>query len=368
MPRTRVDFRSLTLFEDEEAGDTHMAMYATVRDSGGTTIGQFKWNNGGNKVNETNTYPLNNDPGNISSIDFELDTFGTVTVEAYADDDQDWPTAGSNENALGSVSITFDPRVPATLGSVIIGPATTDNGNTGYLVNAGIAVVASQTAADVRIKFENLILYEDEESGDTHVAIYVRAKGPGIDQEIFRWNNGSSVLHLQWCPHDSGYPITFFVRYSHNGKDWLRPGVNLKGNYYYLDLREMPGGKRCVVQVLATNGYRTSYVQTRYFEVPIKPPDLLLGGTIGPVLFAQGFSREEGPITGDDVVWLIDDGSVTRRGGSLDLRTLEPGVELIEPGVHRVCVLISDRAGRQKTNEVGSYDSTTGLRVDPLPL
>ena len=105
MPRTRIDFRSLTLFEDEESGDTHMAMYATVRDSGGNTVGQFQWNNGGNKVNETNTYPLNNDPGNISTIDFELDTFGTITVEGFADDDQDWPNAGSNENSLGSAAL-----------------------------------------------------------------------------------------------------------------------------------------------------------------------------------------------------------------------------------------------------------------------
>jgi hypothetical protein len=187
---------------------------------------------------------------------------------------------------------------------------------------------------------------------------------PGEDACI----NGSGVLHLQWCPHDSEHPMTFFVRYSHNERDWLRPGVNLPGNEYYLDLREMPGGKRCVVQVLATNGYRTSYVQTRYFEVPVKPPDLLLGETTGPVLFAQGFSREEGPITGENVVWLIDDGSITRRGGSLDVRTLDAGVPL-DAGVHRVSVSVSDQTGRQTTNLVGSYDSTTGLRVvGPSPL
>jgi hypothetical protein len=132
MPRTRVDFRSLTLFEDEESGSTHMAMYATVRDNNGATIAQFKWNNANNEVNETNTYPVNNDPSNISTVDFELDAAGSITVEGYADDDQDWPTAGSNENALGNATIAFDPRVPATLGSWIIGPTQTDNGNTGY--------------------------------------------------------------------------------------------------------------------------------------------------------------------------------------------------------------------------------------------
>src|SRR6266446_6232938 len=70
MPRTRIDFRSLALFEDEEGGSTNMALYATVKDSGGTTIGQFQWNNAGNQVDEVNTYPLNNDPGNLSVIDF----------------------------------------------------------------------------------------------------------------------------------------------------------------------------------------------------------------------------------------------------------------------------------------------------------
>lgn len=180
---------------------------------------------------------------------------------------------------------------------------------------------------------------------------------PGEDACI----DGSGVLHLRWCPHASEYPQTFFVRYTHNGKDWHRPGVNLRSHDYYLDLREMPGGKRCTVQVLATNGYRTSYVQTRYFEVPVKPPDLLVGETAGPVLYAQGFSRQEGPITGDNVLWLIDGGSSTRTGGSLDVRTLAGGV-------HQVSVSVRDQTGRQTTNLVGRYDSTTGLQINPLPL
>jgi hypothetical protein len=180
---------------------------------------------------------------------------------------------------------------------------------------------------------------------------------PGEDACI----NGSGVLHLHWCTHDSEHATTFFVRYSHNGKDWLRPGVNLKGNEYYLDLREMPGCKRCVVQVLGTNGYRTSYVQTRAFEVPVKPPELLLGDATGPMLFAQGFSREAGPIASDELVWIIDNGRAIRRGGLLDVRTLDAGV-------HRIAIQITDQAGCQRTEVLGSYDSTTGLRVNPNPL
>lgn len=180
---------------------------------------------------------------------------------------------------------------------------------------------------------------------------------PGEDACI----DGSGVLHLHWCAHDTDHPLTFFVRYSHNGRDWCRPGVNLRANNYYLDLREMPGGERCVVQVLATNGYRTSYVQTRHFYVPTKLPEILLGETSGPLLFAQGFSREHGPISGSDIAWLIDDGTVVQKGGTLDVRTLAGGI-------HRVSVQVRDLAGKERTELVGTYDPTTGLSVGPPPL
>jgi hypothetical protein len=98
-----------------------------------------------------------------------------------------------------------------------------------------------------------------------------------------------------------------------------------------------------VVQVLATNGYRTSYVQTRYFEVPVKPPEVLVGEAAGPVLFAQGFSLQDGALSGDNVVWLIDGGS-SRSGGSLDVRTLGPGI-------HQVSVRVRDFAGGQRTSQ-----------------
>src|SRR4051794_5573539 len=69
---------------------------------------------------------------------------------------------------------------------------------------------------------------------------------PGCDSFI----DSTGMLHLHWADHDSQLPLTYFVRFSHNGRDWLRPGVNLRTTDYYLDLREMPGGPHCVAQVL----------------------------------------------------------------------------------------------------------------------
>jgi hypothetical protein len=169
----------------------------------------------------------------------------------------------------------------------------------------------------------------------------------------------NGVLHLHWAGHDSEHPMTFFVRYSHNGRDWLRPGVNLHCNDYYLDLREMPGGKRCRAEVIATNGYRTSYACTRHFEVPEKPVEVLLGENDGPLLFVQGFSREHGPITDRGIEWLVR-GEVVRTGGTLDART-------IPAGTHEIRARLTAPDGREAIALVGSYDAKTGIRTGPPP-
>src|SRR6266568_653146 len=211
MPRTRIDFKSLTLIEDEESGDTHMAIYATVTDSGGSTVAQFQWNNANNTVNEVNIYSMNNDAGNNNGIDFEnlvlfedeesgnthmaiyvrakgpgidqeifrwnnggakvnevasyslgnspgptevtlLMTGPTaIIVEGYADDDQDWPSSGSNENALGTALIVVDPSDPGSAGQRQLGPTITDNGNTGYVVNASLDILPATPQPDLSI-------------------------------------------------------------------------------------------------------------------------------------------------------------------------------------------------------------------------
>jgi len=296
MPRTRIDFRSLALFEDEEGGSTNMALYATVKDSGGTTIGQFQWNNAGNQVDEVNTYPLNNDPGNLSVIDFELNTFATLTIEAFAKDGAAWPNAGDNENSLGSANVVFDPRVPATLGSLMIGPTQTDSGNTGYLIVADVAVVAETSAADVRLKFENLVLYQDEEGGSTNMAIYVRVKGPGLDKEIFRWNNGGNkvdevnVYGLDNSPNPTELtllmtgPTAIIVDgFAQDGSDWPNPGDNenvLGTAIITIDPSDPASAGQRQLGPTMTDSGNTGYVVNLSIEIlPAPPqPDLSIVG------------------------------------------------------------------------------------------
>jgi len=205
MARVRIDFATMLLFEDEEAGDTHVALYATVVDSHGTTLGQFQWNNLGTKVNEGPTpFNLGIDPANPNVIDFDLNTWATITVHGYADDDNDWPTDSSHENDLGGASVVFDPSVPATLGSLVLGPTTTDNGNAGFSVNVVASLIGGPTPGAIRLILETVTLYEDEEAGDTHMALYVFQDA---GTEIFRWNNGGSkVNEVNTYALDSGTP------------------------------------------------------------------------------------------------------------------------------------------------------------------
>ncbi|WP_030682895.1 hypothetical protein [Streptomyces sp. NRRL B-1347] len=177
--------------------------------------------------------------------------------------------------------------------------------------------------------------------------------------------DADGVLHLRWQRLDTGEPEprpahTYYVRFTNaDGTFAPRPGVNLTDTSFDLDLRTMPGHRRCVVQVIATNGYHTSYVQTPPFALPPRPPELLLGTTDGPLLHAQGSSPQHGPITGADVAWLVD-GRAATTGGSFDVRSTGSGP-------HAIAVRITDRDGLATTAPLGRYDGTSGERLPVSP-
>jgi hypothetical protein len=172
----------------------------------------------------------------------------------------------------------------------------------------------------------------------------------------------AGIMHIRWKYDESAYTkkkksITFYVRYSADGKTWYRPGVNLHSDNYDLDLREMPGGGKCSVQVLATNGYQTSYVETIDFEMENRSPQLFIGNLEGPILFAQGYSLEDGPITGKQVQWILNDKQkIVGTGGSFD-------VSVLKSGLRELAVSVTDFKGKTSYQILGVYDCRTGLRV-----
>lgn len=196
----------------------------------------------------------------------------------------------------------------------------------------------------------------------------VPSRTPQFDLELPRSAthiDTEGILHLRWrvdsadAKANEGHPLTYFVRFSANGKTWSRPGVNLTGTSFDLDLRDMAGGEECVVQILATNGYQTSYVQTPSFALPPHDPQILLGDEHGPLLFAQGTSAQEGPLLGDHITWTAGDKTVAH-GGSFDARQLGRGG-------HDLTITVTDRAGRRVSQRLGRYEGATGIRLRPAP-
>jgi hypothetical protein len=201
-----------------------MALYATVSDSSGNVLANFNWNNANNEVDEVNTYNINNDPTNPNIKDLDISSWCSISVSAFTDDDLLWPNSANHENDLGSTSLTFEPRSPRTLGSLTIGPTTTENANIGYLVNVDVSVISDPSPAEIRIQFENLILYEDEDAGGTHMAVYVHAQSPArnglpaLDAEIFRWNNANNeVDEVNNYNLDTGGSPSSIIRLNLNG-------------------------------------------------------------------------------------------------------------------------------------------------------
>ena len=169
------------------------------------------------------------------------------------------------------------------------------------------------------------------------------------------------ILHLRWEPGSDAkkHPHTYFVRFTSNGERFYRVGFNLTGKRFDLDLRQMPGGDECIAQVLATNGYQTAVVSTPAFKLPRKPTRLLLGPLDGQILFAQGFSLEDGPILGERIHWAVD-GGTAGYGGTFDARVGG------ERHIVTVTVLGPDR--EHVTQDLGWYDGRTGRALEPERL
>jgi hypothetical protein len=176
----------------------------------------------------------------------------------------------------------------------------------------------------------------------------------------------TGVMHLKWdlAPAEKPYakraPLTYYVRYSADNHRWVRPGVNLLATSFDLDLRQMPGGDQCRTQVIATNGYQTSYVETPKFTVPRKNPEIILAEACGPLLFAQGFSHEEGPLVGKSVEWLLDGKKPIGMGASFDARR-------IGRGTHQLAVSVTDSIGAKTVQYLGWYEGETGRRLTTHP-
>jgi hypothetical protein len=176
-----IDIRTLTLWNNEEAGDSHLAVYVYAN---GQLV--LRWNNGGRKVNEISTFELGERLVWVPPREVWL------TVHAYTHDDDEWPSDTNYENAF-SASHFFVPSSPETFGAVSLVAYTGWDTNISLHVLAGVMPATPPT--QVFLALNRVDVIDDEESGGTHMALYVYASYPGQNnQEILRWNNGNAIV------------------------------------------------------------------------------------------------------------------------------------------------------------------------------
>ncbi|MFJ4584952.1 hypothetical protein [Streptomyces echinatus] len=321
MTQLRVSFENLYVFEDEEAGDTRIGLYGTVTGTDGVELGSFRWNHRNGPVEDNFDYPLDGDPALPSVLQFDLNGTARVSVKAYTDNDVQWPDEGHHENFLGEAEVLIDNRDPATLGRLLIGPTTTDNGHPGIVVTANAQAVPPAQRSHVRLVWKDLVLINDENSDFTHMALYIRAQGhtDPTDRELLRWNNnGDRVYDEALFPLSYGTPTTvfdlvmdgptrfFMEAYSHDDDLW--PSAERYENFlgramFVIDPAEPATLGSLLLGPTQTDQTHPGYLVTLSAEVlpPDATPDLQITG----VEVTQAVQAFHSPVAPDNAVPLV---------------------------------------------------------------
>jgi hypothetical protein len=137
--------------------------------------------------------------------------------------------------------------------------------------------------------------------------------------------------------------VNYLVRYSNDGgATWRAIAAGLTEPSLEADLDNLPGGERCILQVVASAGIRTTIVETEPFAVEVKPrrayivsPDPGASFREGDsVLFGGlGFSPDFGTATFEETVWTSNIAGFIGSGYEVITHTLARGVHMVRLGV-----------------------------------
>lgn len=178
-------------------------------------------------------------------------------------------------------------------------------------------------------------------------------------------------LKIRWTStDDGGGPLSHIVRYSHdNGASWRTLIMHTDTNQLTVDTTTLPGGTKCVIEVIASDGILSTAARSANFSLANKPPDAWLFFENGDgklphtlatatvecgerlVLHARTWDLEDGTLPDASHFWNVT-GPVTSTGTG---RRFQP-FSLI-PGTYAVTLTALDSSGA-----TGSATSTLIVR------
>jgi hypothetical protein len=163
---------------------------------------------------------------------------------------------------------------------------------------------------------------------------------PAVRFTLERTFKAEGRQKIQWkTDHSNQKPLQYIVRYSHDkGRTWLMLGTRTDTPERVIDFDKLPGGKECLLSVMATDGANTSTSVSKPFAVKVKPcqalilfpPDgarFLAGEPIR--LYGQGFYQEENQPELELLHWSSSLDGELGTGQALMLEKLSPGEHTI---------------------------------------
>ena len=185
-------------------------------------------------------------------------------------------------------------------------------------------------AASIRFLRDRQVLHVHE----------IEPRTPEIELRSSELQYSEGAVSLEWRARESEDRLTYMVRYSHDGGDsWSAVATNLRDSSCQVQPDMLPGGDRCVVQVVASSGIRTSVTQSEPFAVPrtarkafILSPEPRMEVSEGDQVLLRGgaFSPDFGLGDAEDAVWTSKLDGALGRGFELVAQDLSPGFHTIE--------------------------------------
>jgi hypothetical protein len=186
----------------------------------------------------------------------------------------------------------------------------------------------------------------------------IEARAPAVKLPASGLRSSAQRLTLKWEGHHAERALRYLVRYSRDdGRTWRVVAANLSKSECELRLRQLPGGERCLLQVVASSGIRTFVAQSKPFSVPSEPRTAAIlspeptsdTASTRQVLRGAAFSSDYGLGAPEDVVWSSNLDGVLGRG-------FELVADGLSEGMHTITLTAPDGQG-------GVATASTALRV-----
>jgi hypothetical protein len=172
-------------------------------------------------------------------------------------------------------------------------------------------------------------------------------------QPVKRVDRTPSLARIEWADKRQAKTVdkssvTYLVRYSNDdGNTWRAVAADLTRKNLVVNLDLLPGGERCLFQVVASSGIRTSTATTEPMEVTHKPRKAhILAPADGATynygddieFLGGGFSPDFETGEGEDVVW------TSSRDGTIGIG-YQVVTNRLSHGRHRISVSLPDGLG-----------------------